>query len=336
MKDSKIRLYQYIIDNIEKLHTIKFTPKEIKSNIEFFGVYVDGQIIYKRLFKVFGNEIFDLTHWPKREEVSYDGIAIIWEDDDFLLLFKPFGLPVQSGTGHIDHNLVNWLIENVEGQRELLNTESNENNVITAGLVHRLDKDTQGLILIAKTLPALIHAQNQFRTRFVSKTYLTFVNGKIDDEITVEGHQYRDPNNMIKQIFLTNKTYEAVGKRIELEGIKIKDCKTVITPLLTDNNRTFCKVKIFTGRMHQIRLACQAIGHCIVNDKVYNNIYSKLSEIDQHTFFRKEFLPKKIDTKELDLIVHNVFKGHKYCLLSNEIIFKDMKDQVISKKLNEY
>ena len=335
MKD-RIRIHQYITKNLNQLTSSNFTPREIQANIELYGVLIDKKMYFKRLEKVFGNEDISIDHWPVKEKASYEGIAIIWEDEDYAVLFKPFGLPVQKGAGHIDNNLVNWLLDNIPGQRALLSLPSNENNSITAGLVHRLDKDTQGLILIAKNLPALIHAQNQFRQRFVSKTYLTVLNGVLESEITINGHQYREPKTLIKQVFITNNLVEITKKQLGLDDTKLKECNSTITPLFTDGTDTFCKVKILTGRMHQIRLAAQAIGHTVKNDKLYNNIQAKLSEIDLHNFYSKEIIIKTIDKSQFDTIVHDVFKGHQYCLLSNELIFKDLKDKEIINKLNQF
>jgi 23S rRNA-/tRNA-specific pseudouridylate synthase len=335
MKD-RIRIHQYITKNIKSLTTSNYTPREIQANIELYGVDIDNTMYFKRLEKVFGNEDISIAHWPIKEKASYDGIAIIWEDADYLVLFKPFGLPVQKGAGHLDNNLVNWLLDNIPGQKELLALPSNENNSITAGLVHRLDKDTQGLILIAKNLPALIHAQNQFRQRFVSKTYLTVLNGVLEEEITIEGHQFREPKTLIKQVFVTNNLVDITKKQYGLDDNKVKECKSTITPLLTDGINTFCKVKIYTGRMHQIRVAAQAIGHTVLNDKLYNNQQAKLSEIDLSRFLIEDLEPKKISSQKLDTITHDVFKGHKYCLLSNELIFKDLNNKEVINKLKEY
>jgi 23S rRNA-/tRNA-specific pseudouridylate synthase len=335
MKD-RIRIHQYITKNIRSLTTSNYTPREIQANIELYGVDIDKTMYFKRLEKVFGNEDISIAHWPVKEKASYEGIAIIWEDNDYAVLFKPFGLPVQKGAGHIDNNLVNWLLDNIPGQKELLSLPSNENNAITAGLVHRLDKDTQGLILIAKNLPALIHAQNQFRQRFVSKTYLTVLNGVLEEEITVVGHQFREPKTLIKQVFIVNNLLEITKKQYGLDDNKVKECKSTITPLLTDGKLTFCKVKIYTGRMHQIRLAAQAIGHIVLNDKLYNNQQAKLSEIDMNKFLREDMIPKAIDSNSLQTIIHDVFNGHEYCLLSNELIFKDLNNKEIVNKLKEF
>jgi 23S rRNA pseudouridine1911/1915/1917 synthase len=335
MKD-RIRLHHYISKNIVALTSSNYTPREVQANIETYGVLVDGKLDYNRLSKVFGNEDMDISHWPDRAKASYEGILTIWEDKDYLLLFKPHGLPVQVGAGHIDNNLVNWLLQNIPGQKELKAIESNENNSITAGLVHRLDKDTQGLILVAKNLPALIHAQNQFRERFVSKTYLTVVEGVLDEEITIDGFQYREPKTLLKQIYIPANLVEITKKQYGLEDNKVKNCKSTFTPLITDGKLTFCKVKIYTGRMHQIRLAAQTIGHNVLNDKIYSNMHQSLSTIDREKLERINCEPKKMSTAELDIIIKEVFAGHSFCLLSNEIIFKDMDEKLITTKLKNY
>jgi 23S rRNA pseudouridine1911/1915/1917 synthase len=334
MKDM-IRLHHYVTKNINNLTESNYTPKEIQKYIELEGVLVDGTMVNKRLAKVWGNEKIDISHWTPREKASYEGIEMVWEDDSYMLFYKPFGLPVQEGAGHKDNNLVNWLIANIPGQKELKELKTGDNNEVTAGLVHRLDKDTQGLILIAKNHKALQHAQEQFRNRFVKKSYLTVLSGVLDDEITIEGVQFRDPVNLIKQMFFPKERIATILKLYPIDESRIKDTKSTFTPLVTDGVNTLCKVRIFTGRMHQIRVAAQAIGFPVIGDKIYNNMHAQLSDIDMSLLGRKPLKPRNIDNEEFQEIIHTVFKGHKFYLLSNELVFKDIKNQEQSFKIHD-
>jgi RluA family pseudouridine synthase len=333
---NKIRLHHHINKNLSKLTTSNYTNKEIANHISEYGVNVDKQLFNNRLEWVFGNEDIDISHWPERVKASYEGLRMVWEDEDYLVVFKPFGLPVQPGAGHQDNNLVNWLLANVTGQQALKDTPSQHNNMVTAGLVHRLDKDTQGLILIAKNLDALVHAQNQFRTRQVKKSYLTILEGKLDNSITVQGYQYRDTVNLTKQIFVIPKCYDYTITKYKLPINKLKECKTQIIPLITDGKRTFCLANIYTGRMHQIRLAAQSIGHTLANDKLYSNQHAKLSDINLHTLEHIGVQAQVMASEDLDSLQSQIFSGHSYCLLSNYISFIDMSGQDVTVKLFDY
>ena len=330
-----IRLHTYITKNIKNLTESNYTAKEIQNYIEQFGVNIDGTMIFKRLFKLIGNESVDILHWTPRSKASYDGLELVWQDSHFMLFYKPFGLPVQDGAGHRDNNMVNWLLENIPGQKELKLLSTGDNNEVTAGLVHRLDKDTQGLILVAKNYEALKHAQEQFRNRFVKKSYLTVLEGVIDDEITIEGVQFRDPINLIKQIFYPKNSTSIILKKYPIDETRIKETKSKFTPLLTDGKHTLCKVRIYTGRMHQIRLAAQSLGFPVLGDKLYHNLHTKLSDIDLHSLEKSECIPNKIDEIEFNIITHNLFKGHTFYLLSNELVFKDFDNNEKAFKLHD-
>ncbi|MGL4758840.1 MAG: RluA family pseudouridine synthase [Patescibacteria group bacterium] len=325
MKD-KVRLHKFITKRIADFSNSNYTPKEIQNNIGNYGVYIDNRLITNRLENVFGNEKFSIDHWPQREKASYEGIAVIWEDSDFVLLYKPAGLPVQEGAGHTDNNLVNWLLKNIEGQKEIKALKTGGNNEKTAGLVHRIDKDTQGLLLVAKNYDALLHAQSQFRNRFVKKSYLSVLDSYFDDEIEVEGYQFRDLKNPIKQNFVIKENYENVFKQYPIEKERVKECKSIFIPLLTDGDRTLTIVKIHTGRMHQIRVAAEALGMSVVGEKVYTSSHKKLSKIDQSNLKRIEKYPKLIPVEQFENIIQDIFKGHQFMLLSNELVFNDMNN----------
>lgn len=336
-----IRLHQYIVKNLSSLTTNNYVNREIQNNITKYGVYIDSELMFDRLNKIWGNETIEISHWPTKEKASYEGIRIVWENKYYLVLYKPFGLPVQSGAGHTDNNLVNWLLDNIPSQKELINSkaigeELEQNNVVTAGLVHRIDKDTQGLILIAKSLEALNHAQNQFRNRTVTKSYLTTLSGLLNKTITIEGFQYREIKNKIKQIFVTPNCYNWTLKHYNLQEKDLRDCKTTITPLITDSVNTFCKVVIHTGRMHQIRLAGQSIGHPVLNDKIYSNIHQRLSELDLAKFEQTEKQPQLMDNQEFTNLLKKVFCEQEYNLLANELIFEDMEGVMVSNKLFDF
>jgi 23S rRNA-/tRNA-specific pseudouridylate synthase len=147
-------------------------------------------------------------------------------------------------------------------------------NVIPrSGLVHRLDKDTQGLLLVGKNLESFNFLQDQFRSRSVVKKYLAVVDGIVDQEIRIENWQARSLSNPIEQKFFWIES-DAFGYSKEA-----RHAESVITPLFTspETNQTIIQIQIKTGRMHQIRIQCLALGFPLSNDKAYNNL-NKLVE----------------------------------------------------------
>jgi 23S rRNA-/tRNA-specific pseudouridylate synthase len=137
-----------------------------------------------------------------------------------------------------------------------------------SGLVHRLDKDTQGLLLVAKNLDAFHKLQDQFRSRNVVKKYLAVVDGIVNQTIYLENWQARSLSNPIEQKFFWTET-DAFGYSKDA-----RHAESVIEPLFIcpQTNQTIIQIQIKTGRMHQIRIQCLALGFPLSNDKAYNFI----------------------------------------------------------------
>jgi 23S rRNA-/tRNA-specific pseudouridylate synthase len=228
----------------------------------------------------------------------------------------------------------------VGNQSELENKDYKQ-IIPVSGLVHRLDKDTQGLLLVAKNLESFNFLQDQFRSRSVVKKYLALVDGIVDQEIHIENWQARSLSNPIEQKFFWIES-DAFGYSKEA-----RHAESIITPLFVcpQSNQTIIQIQIKTGRMHQIRIQCQALGFPLSNDKAYNNI--KLADNSNPGSVRTENqtksiskpirLPKEfssnphnstsapsapiteLDTKEFQLKQNSLFGDSQYCLLSNHL-----------------
>lgn len=180
------------------------------------------------------------------EEIPLD---IIFENDDLIVVNKPAGMVVHPSAGHYSGTLVNAVlgydpdIEGIGGEER-------------PGLVHRLDKETSGLIVLAKNERAHNWLQDQFRLRQVEKTYLALVDGKPPTPAgRVEAAIGRDPSHRKKMAIVSEKKgREAVSEYKTLESFK---------------NHTLLEFHPHTGRTHQIRLHCQFLGCPIVGDAVY-------------------------------------------------------------------
>ena len=192
------------------------------------------------------------------EDIPLD---IIFENDDLLVVNKPAGMVVHPAVGHETGTLVNAVL-GYEPDLEGIGGEERP------GVVHRLDKETSGLIVLAKNERAHRWLQDQFRLRKVEKTYIALVDGKPPTPSgRVEAPIGRDPKDRKKMAVLpVNKGREAVSEYKTLEAFK---------------DHTLLEFHPHTGRTHQIRLHCAFLGCPIVGDSVYGRKKSTL-DINRH------------------------------------------------------
>src|SRR6056300_1248502 len=178
-------------------------------------------------------------------------IDIVYEDDDLLVVNKPAGMVVHPGHGNYSGTLINGLIFHFEN---LPNNSSDR-----PGLVHRIDKDTSGLLVVAKTEEAMAHLSLQFAEKTSEREYVALVWGNVaDDEGTVEGNIGRHPKNRLQ-----NTVY------LDDEAEKGKPAVTHFKVLERLGYVTLVSCKLETGRTHQIRVHMKHIGHTLFNDERY-------------------------------------------------------------------
>ena len=182
-------------------------------------------------------------------------IDIVYQDKDIAVINKPQGLTVHDGNGVKGYTLVNLLLAN-------LDSLSGINGVIRPGIVHRIDKDTSGLLVVAKNDAAHVSLAAQIQNKTCKRTYIALLEGVLkQDDGRIETHIERSQKN---------RTMMTVSDKGRLAITEFKVLKRY-------DNYTLCEFNLKTGRTHQIRVHSKFIGHPIVGDPVYGYKNQKFS-----------------------------------------------------------
>ncbi len=190
-------------------------------------------------------------------------LDVAYEDDDLIVINKPPGLVVHPAPGNPTGTLVNGLLYHCPDLRGI-------GGEIRPGIVHRLDKDTSGIMVVAKTSPALTHLAHQFKTRQIQKTYLALVRGDMaSDTGCISLPIGRHPVDRKRMSAMARDRGGNVGRG------RHRDAETRWAVKERFNGACLLRLYPRTGRTHQIRVHCMAIGHPIVGDPVYGRVRSK-------------------------------------------------------------
>src|SRR5215216_3874255 len=254
-EDLGTRLDRYVAENLPDL-----SRGTVQALIESGRIRVDGQQ-RKPKFRMTPGEVVSVEIPPPQiDEILPDPIplAVVYEDADVIVVNKPAGMVVHPAPGHPRGTLANALLAHVPG----ISVGGSQR----AGIVHRLDKDTSGLIVAAKTDRGRTALVSQWEDRSVEKTYLALVLGSVEDEeATIDAPIGRDPKNRQRMAVLRTGR-PAVTRFHVVERFP---------------NVTLLEVSIETGRTHQIRVHLAFIGHPIVGDQIYGKARPKDSELDR-------------------------------------------------------
>ncbi len=201
---------------------------------------------------------------PLRAEPEDIPLTIAYEDEDLAVIDKPAGMTVHAGSGDAAHNrgtLVNALLFHLGKQL------SATGGALRPGIVHRLDKETSGLLLVAKNDRTHAKLSEMFAAREVEKTYLALVHGTLAKaEGTVTLPVGRDP---VRRIRMTTRLGLEAGARAAVSHWRVLEHIGSVTQPGPLGNFTLVEVRIETGRTHQIRVHLAALGHPVVGDTLY-------------------------------------------------------------------
>ena len=244
-----LRIDKYLMNFVENATRTKIQAAAKNGSIKVNGVVVKSNYKVKPQ-----DDIRVLFEYPPHENLLIAeniDLDIVYEDDDLVVVNKPAGMVVHPGHGNYSGTLINALIYHFE------NLPKNSSN--RPGLVHRLDKDTSGLLVIAKNDESMVHLSNQFAEKTSKREYVALVWGNVvDDSGKIDNYIGRNPKNRLQNIVFDND--------------KIENGKRAITNyevLSRLNYVSLVKCTLETGRTHQIRVHMKHIGHTLFNDERY-------------------------------------------------------------------
>lgn len=252
--ENDIRIDKYLSNNTELSRTL------ISKMIDNGYILVNGKKT-KNNYKVKENDIVSIDDSFKEEiniEPEEMDLDIVYEDNDIMIINKPSGIVVHPGNGNYKGTLVNGLMY-------YTNNLSDVNGEIRPGIVHRIDKDTSGLIIVAKNNKTHEILGDYFKNKSITRTYIALVKGEIGTNSgTIDAPIGRSDKDR---------------KKMAVTAKNSKNAITHFTVLKRYKGYTLIKCKLDTGRTHQIRVHMAYIGHPVYNDPVYTN--DKCSDFGQ-------------------------------------------------------
>jgi 23S rRNA pseudouridine1911/1915/1917 synthase len=238
-----VRLDKYLAQALSE-----FSRAQLQRLIEQGYVLINGQRTKASQRLTSSDRItVELPPSPDRPLPEPIPLAVVYEDQDLMIIDKPAGLTVHPAPGHPSHTLVNAILAHFPGL-------TMSNDAMRPGIVHRLDKDTSGLIVIAKDDLAREYLAAQFRRRTVTKGYLVLVRGRLSpEEGIIEAPIGRDPHHRRRMAVMES------GKQATTQ-YQVREYLS---------RYTLVEVSPITGRTHQIRIHLSAIGYPVVGDPTY-------------------------------------------------------------------
>ena len=245
IEEENLRIDKYLSERLE--YSRSYIQKLLEQNF----VLVNDEPV-KSSYKVMKGDVITLSeNLDEALDITPENIPlnIVYEDEDVLVIDKPSGMVVHPGSGNFHHTLVNALLYYTKNLSDC-------NGDARPGIVHRIDKDTSGLLLVAKNNQAHAILADDFAHKRVKRKYIALVKGVLKhNHITIDAPIGRDVNDR---------------KKMAVTDINGKKAVTHITVLKRYKDYTLVECELETGRTHQIRVHLAYIGYPIYNDPVYN------------------------------------------------------------------
>lgn len=252
------RLDKFLLTKLQEI-----TRSGIKNLVDAGHILVNKKSVKAGYLLCVDDEIeIDIPKPQKTDIVAQDiPLNIVYEDDDLLVVDKPQGMVVHPASGNFENTLVNALLFRVPDLSDI-------NGEQRPGIVHRLDKDTSGLMLVAKNNFSHQHLAKQISSKTCVREYLALLEGRVlKDEGEIETQIGRDPKDRKKMAVLP----KGQG-RVAITTFKVEK---------TFSHYTLVRFRLKTGRTHQIRVHAKHMGHPVVGDPVYNKKANKFGLLGQ-------------------------------------------------------
>lgn len=248
-------------------HT-SFSRSYIKTLNENGQILVNGKMVKAGYILKVGDKIEYEQTEPQAISAEPENIPldIVYEDDDLLVINKQVGLVVHPCNTTKSHTLVNALMYHIKNLSSI-------NGVLRPGIVHRLDKDTGGLMIVAKNDAAHKILSAQLKDKTLNREYKALIKGRIKQDFVVEGYLGRNPKNREQMALVGEKN----GKY----------SKTIFTIDKVFDHYTLLNCKLTTGRTHQIRAHLKSVNHPIVGDVLYGGVDKAIKTQGQLLFAYK-------------------------------------------------
>ena len=314
---------EFIVDEPQRLDKflsskLNISRNQIEQLIKKEYVTVDNKIISKTglKLKVDQNIVIKEVSLEKTplefsdDELSKIDVKIIHEDEHFLVILKPVGLTVHPAPSVQEPTLVDWL----KYKKISLSTISGEER---HGIVHRLDKGTTGLMVVAKTNDAHSALSSQLEDKSMGRYYIALIDMPLKDDVVVQKAIARNPSNRLKMAIVPQ------GKSAKTAFKKI-----LLPREISNKNYELIAAKLFTGRTHQIRVHLESIGRHILGDDLYGfkSKGANINRIYLHAYCL--YLKHPISGKDLEFMspIPDEFRQ----ILNNEFD-KDKIDEILTK-----
>jgi 23S rRNA pseudouridine1911/1915/1917 synthase len=249
--DAKLRLDQFLAKRLPK-----YSRSRLQQLIRGGFVRLNEQSTRPRQIVRGGDKIDLIEPPPEKIDIRPEPIPleILFEDDDLIILNKPAGLPVHPGAGQREHTLVNALLSHCT-------TLSGIGGKERPGIVHRLDKETSGCLVVAKNDIAHRELSKQFAARTVEKIYLALVAGKL-----------RKPAGLIEEKIGRHPVHR---QRMRVSSVRGRTATTEYRVIRSSEQMSLIECRLHSGRTHQIRVHLHHLGHPVLGDKIYAPRFAK-------------------------------------------------------------